>query len=255
MCNDGLYSSALALDAAQFFPSLHHDTIIKILSKEGFHPLICWLFASFYDDRSTCYLWNTHFSKDYDVNNGIPQGDPLSPVISILYLSAMLQQLFPLNDNAHTQCLSYIDDFVLLTASPSLNVNIDRLEDAYIQLSRAFNSLGITIEASKMELMHFAAKQVTPGKGCKPIWFNCLHLLLPHIELHPMCHNTPTYIIPPSKEWHYLGFYFDPFLSFFAHCCRYASKALVTTNNFHILGHSLEGVDPIMHKHVYQAII
>ena len=37
----GLYTSALALDAAQFFPSLDKGTIVKILAKEGFDPTIC----------------------------------------------------------------------------------------------------------------------------------------------------------------------------------------------------------------------
>ena len=152
------------------------------------------------------------------------------------------------------QCMSYIDDFVPITASPSLNTNIDRLENAFIRRSHAFNSLGMTIEMSKMELMHFTVKQATPSKGHKPIHFNCLHSLLPNIELHPTRMHTPTYIITPSKEWCYLGFYFDPFLTFSSHCCCYASKALVTTNNLQILGHSLGGVDPTMRKHVYQAV-
>ena len=70
-----------------------------------------------------------------------------------------------------------------------------------------------------------------------------------------MRHNIPTYIIAPSKEWRYLGFYFDPFLSFSSHCRRYAAKALVATNNLKILGHSLGGIDPSLHKYVYQAVV
>ena len=151
--------------------------------------------------------------------------------------------------------MSYIDDFVLLTASPRLKDNIDQLENDYIKLSRAFNVLGITIEASKTELMHFAKKQDTLGKGRKPIRFNCLHSMLPNIELHPTHRNIPTYVIPLNKEWRYLGFYFDPTLSFISHTCRYAAKALVVTNNLRILGNSLGGVDPQMRRHVYQAII
>ena len=151
----------------------------------GFNPLLCQLFTDYYDDRSTKYLWNSHFSKDYDVNNGVPQGDPLSPIISVLYVLAMLNMLFPFDLNNASQCLSYINDFVLITASPSLETNIDQLENDSIQLSRAFNALGITIEASKTELMHFTAKQQSPGKGCKPLRFNCIHSLLPSIELHP----------------------------------------------------------------------
>ena len=65
----------------------------------------------------------------------------------------------------------------------------------------------------------------------------------------------PTYIIPPSKEWWYLGFFFDPFLSFTSHCKRYAAKALVTANNLKILGHLLGGVDPALRRHVYQVVI
>ena len=253
--NAGLYTTALALDAAQFFPSLNKEIIVKILLKEGFNPIICRLFETYYDDRSTKYLWNQHFSRDYDVNNGVPQGDPLSPIISVIYMSAMLHKLFPFRHDQPTHCLSYIDDFVLLTASPRLEDNVDRLENDFIRLSRAFNALGVTIEASKTELMHFAAKQPQTGRGRRPLRFNVIHSLLPNIELHPTRRNTPTYIIPPSKEWRYLGFYFDPFLSFSSHCKRYAAKALVSANNLKILGHSLGGVDPALRRHVYQAVV
>ena len=103
--------------------------------------------------------------------------------------------------------------------------------------------------------MHFAAKRQQPGPGHRPLRFETIHSLLPNIELHPTRHNVPTYIIAPSKEWRYLGFYFDPFLSFTSHMRRYASKALVTANNLKILGHSLGGVDPAMRRHVYQAVV
>ena len=132
---------------------------------------------------------------------------------------------------------------------------MDRLKNDFIRLSHAFNALGVTIEASKTELMHFAAKHTQKGPGRRPIRFDTIHSLLPCIELHPMRRNTPTFIVPPSKEWRYLGFYFDPFLSFVSHICRYASKALVTANNLKILGHSLGGVDPTLRRHVYQAVV
>ena len=89
-CNVGLYTTALALDVAQFFPSLNKDIIVKIMLKEGFNPLVAQLFESYYNVHTTQYLWNNNFSKEYTVDNGIPQGNPLSPIISILYMSAML---------------------------------------------------------------------------------------------------------------------------------------------------------------------
>ena len=94
-CNAGRTTSVLALDVAQFFPSLNRRVIEDMLAKLGFSPLLTTLLASYYDKRSTKYLWNVFFSKDYDVQNGVPQGDPLSPIISVLYLSAALKLLFP----------------------------------------------------------------------------------------------------------------------------------------------------------------
>ena len=190
----------MALDAAQFFPSLNKDIIVKLLLKEGFNLILLPFFNAYYSGRSTHYLWNQYMSKAYQVYNGVPQGDPLSPIISVLYMSAMLHQLFPYDEDSVTKCLSYIDDFVLLTASPSLECNVDILKDEFIRLSRVFNALGVTIEASKTELMYFAAKQQMVGRGRKPIRFNVLHSLLPNIELHPTRHNTPTYILHPAKN-------------------------------------------------------
>ena len=47
-CEVGLYTSTLALDAAQFFPSLNHNLIRKLLLKEGFNLCLAHLFKSYY---------------------------------------------------------------------------------------------------------------------------------------------------------------------------------------------------------------
>ena len=70
--NAGHFSSALALDVVQFFPSLCKEVIIFMLQKLGFSPALCHLLSSYYDEWSTKYLWNVFFSKDYDTNKGVP---------------------------------------------------------------------------------------------------------------------------------------------------------------------------------------
>ena len=69
---------------------------------------------------------------------------------------------------------------------------------------------------------------------------------LPSIMLISMWPNTPVMTIPPSKEWQYLGFYFDPFPSFSSHVHRYANKVLKTAQNLRIMGHSYGGIDPLL---------
>ena len=84
-------------------------------------------------------LWNVFHSKYYDMNNGVPQGDPLSPIISVLYISTILKQIFPYTSNSSATCLCYINDYVLVTDSPSLRTNIAKLQDTYTSLEDAFD--------------------------------------------------------------------------------------------------------------------
>ena len=94
-CNAGHSTTTLALDVTQFFPLLHSDVVQFMLAKLGFAPELCQLFLSYYNEHSTKYLWNVFFSKDYNMNNGVPQGNPLSPIISVLYLGLIFKALFP----------------------------------------------------------------------------------------------------------------------------------------------------------------
>ena len=233
--NAGRHTSALALDITQFFPSLKCDIIILMLEKLGFAPSLHRLFRSYYDGCSTRYLWNVFFSKDYNSDNGVPQGDPLSPIIAVLYLSLILKMLFP-GTNGATICLSYIDDFVLLANNVLLRNNISQLEAAFSRLDDALASVGLHFKPNKMELMHFAHKDQSPHRGRKPIRFQSLFSSLPAIQLRSLQGCFSPVIITPSKEWRYLGFYFDPFLSFSSHVSRYANKALILAEIFELWG-------------------
>ena len=221
--------SVLVLDILQYFPSINPTILQILLCKLGFSPLLCNLINSYYSTHSTRYLWNVFHSKDYDTNNGIPQGDPLSPILSVLYMSSIINKLFPYTRDNSPMCLSYIDDYVLMVDSPSLAANIESLEAAYSNISDAFCKVSLRIEPSKTELCHFARKDQLPPRGRKPIRFDCLFSSLPSITLRSTHH--PLIVIAPTKEWRYLGFYFDPFLSFSHHINRYANKSLVVAQN------------------------
>ena len=57
--NAGQFTSVLVFNVAQYFPSLSHEVLHILLSKMGFSPVLCCLFESYYEQWSTCYLWNT----------------------------------------------------------------------------------------------------------------------------------------------------------------------------------------------------
>ena len=50
-----LKKSVVAFDIAQFFPSINHDMLLRVLRKQGFPPLVVNFFASYLVGRTTRY--------------------------------------------------------------------------------------------------------------------------------------------------------------------------------------------------------
>ncbi|KAF8661948.1 hypothetical protein AX14_007151 [Amanita brunnescens Koide BX004] len=154
----GWHVSACAVDIAQFFPSLNHHAATRVLSKLGFANHLVNLLDSYFEGRTTVYKWDSALSAPYDFSMGTPQGDCLSPIISALYLSVAIKAVFPhLYPPSPVRCLFFVDDGVLYTASDSLARNVRILSTALIHLLTTLARIGLQIEPSKTELMHFYA--------------------------------------------------------------------------------------------------
>ncbi|KAF8730031.1 hypothetical protein AX14_005795 [Amanita brunnescens Koide BX004] len=242
----GWHSSACALDVVQFFPSLSHAVMGKILEWLGFSPTITTLIKSYFQDRVTTYKWDNAFSWKYEFSLGTPQGDCLSPILSALYISVAIRRVFPETmPLATTRCLFYVDDGVIITASPSLQTNIAILRVYLLLLLQALSDIGLQVEGSKTELIHFFAFELTAA-----------HRLAvshqPHLDFTwQMVH----YDISPAERWRYLGFYFTPTLDFSFHVQFYTNKAFSTIRACAMLGNSVRGIGPRQRAHAYQACV
>ncbi|KAF8688256.1 hypothetical protein AX14_003488, partial [Amanita brunnescens Koide BX004] len=157
----GWHTSVCAIDIAQFFPSINHRAATRILSRLGFAKTLTSLISSYFTGRTTTYRWDSAKSIPYDFSLGTPQGDCLSPILSALYLSTAIKHVFPPSlTPLPTKCLFFVDDGALYTASPSLNTNVRVLSSVLLQLLTALRHIGLSVEPSKTELMHFFAFQM-----------------------------------------------------------------------------------------------
>ena len=157
----GWHASACAIDIAQFFPSLNHRATTQILAKLGFADQLVTLMGSYFTDRVTVYRWDSASSEPFDFSMGTPQGDCLSPILSALYLSVAIKHVFPPSlPPSPVRSLFFVDDSVLYTASKSLQKNVRVLSAVLVQLLTILRLIGLNIEPSKMELIHFFAFQL-----------------------------------------------------------------------------------------------
>ncbi|KAF8686199.1 hypothetical protein AX14_003859 [Amanita brunnescens Koide BX004] len=240
----GWHTSMCAIDVAQFFPSLSHNVMTRILERLGFSQTLVTLIKSYFTDRVTSYKWDSAISSKYDFSLGTPQGDCLSPILSALYISTAIRQVFPETmPPPTTRCLFFVDDGALITASPSLQVNVDVLRLYLLLLLQALSDLGLQVEASKTELIHFFAFELTASRRLAISY-------QPHLTFTWRMQN---FDIPPCERWRYLGFYFTPNLDFSFHVQYYANKAFSTIRACNMLGSSVRGIGPQQRAHAYQA--
>ena len=242
----GWHSSVCAIDVAQFFPSLSHAVMSIILERLGFSPIIVAVIKSYFSDQVTEYRWDNTCSKPYNFSLGTPQGDCLSPILSALYISIAIKKVFPaVLPPPKTKCLFYVDDGVIITASPSLQENIRVLKRHLLALLQALYEIGLQVEASKTELMHFFAFQLSASR--------CLN-----ITSQPTLRfswQSKEFVVKPATVWRYLGFFFTPTLDFSYHVQFYTNKAFSTIRACGMLGNSLRGLGTLQRAHTYNACI
>jgi len=75
------YTSVIAFDIAQFFPSLNHKFLSTCLKKAELNTNVVGFFNSYHSNRSTTYTWNKFLSPAFNTNVGVGQGSALSPIL------------------------------------------------------------------------------------------------------------------------------------------------------------------------------
>src|ERR1700760_3766486 len=157
----GLFTTALAVDIAQFFPSIQHNMLTRILANQGFPPFVVQCIQNWLQKRMTTYAMGAAHSDPCPLDTGVPQGDPLSPLLSALYIAPTIWTLFPADLHKATACIFYVDDGVILHSSMSLRYNCAVLQKLFKRLNDSFAALGLSLEPAKTELMHFLAYDLT----------------------------------------------------------------------------------------------
>ncbi|KAF8662340.1 hypothetical protein AX14_007089 [Amanita brunnescens Koide BX004] len=243
----GWHVSACAIDIAQFFPSLNHHAVVRVLAKLGFAEKLTALLGSYFCDRTTTYRWDTAMSDPYDFSMGTPQGDCLSPIISALYLSVAIKAVFPhIFPPKPVRSLFFVDDGVLYTASDSLERNIRILSSTLTRLLTTLTNIGLNIEPSKTELIHFYAFQLNAPSRT----FARTHQPSLNFEW-----NNTDFVIKPAQVWRYLGFFFTPTLDWSYHIQYYTNKAFSSVRACGMLGNSIRGIGPKQRSLAYQACV
>ena len=119
----GMFMSILAVDIAQFFPSIQPHIAVEIYQHQGFPRELVQFLGSYLSNCHTTYKIGNANSEEFEVLIGIPQGCKICPIAACLYIALALKTLTPWDSEAHQFLMSFIDHTLLAIMLQSLEAN------------------------------------------------------------------------------------------------------------------------------------
>jgi len=198
--------STLFLDVKGAFDNVESPSLLSLLRGKGVSPYLVQWVGSFLRNR-TCRLTFQGSPRAFaPVSVGVPQGSPFSPLLFVIYVSALHLEI------PRSLIISYVDDFAVTVASPSYRTNVRLVQNSFTALKRKASSINISFSVPKTELIHWrTARSNEPP--CS------LHVHLENQLFYQQSHlKWPGFIFTPA---------FDP-RSHFSRRYTLASAALAT---------------------------
>lgn len=242
--NRGHTASLLTVDVKGLFDNIinHQQLLFTLHSTDFPAPILTWT-SSFLTDRSCQLRIDSFLSPPRPLNTGVPQGSPVSPILSVIYSSPVSRALSATPSLSPlllypTTVRSYIDDFSFLAIGADTTDTTDALRLSLSDIQEQLHAIGMTMDPAKSELIHFSRRRD------------------PHL-LRPLILNDA--VIPASPVVRWLGIFFDPTLSFNKHVEILCNRARTAATGLRVLSNSVRGLSQkhlrALHKTVILPII
>jgi hypothetical protein len=148
----GLKAGILLFDVKGFFDNVNHARMAARLQNMGFaNELVSWA-TSFLANRRVKLRFNNILSEECVQPVRVPQGSPLSPVLSIAYMAPLLGKMANWNNSLLGM---YVDDGLIFACTEEWEDVTKLLRARYLVCVEWLTRLGLAVEADKTELLFF----------------------------------------------------------------------------------------------------
>jgi hypothetical protein len=236
---NGLKVGILLFDVRGFFDNVNHARLVALIKNMGFsNDLSRWM-ASFLANQKVRLRFNNITSDQREQPVGVPQGSPLSPVLSIAYTSPLLAKMGRWNNSSLGM---YIDDGILFACAEDWS-DVEKLLWAwYTVCDEWLRRAGLAIEPDKTELLFFEKPYERNPMPPPP------RLLLPDRDANSY------YVVRPVETLRYLGFFILRRLKWEPHVRIMCNRARASIKALQVLGNTIRGLSMANWRIVLNAV-
>src|SRR6266850_4306162 len=155
----GRVGVVLLFDISRFFDHLDPALTVHTLACLSVDSRTCDWVRSFMANRSILLSFNGYTSDPFAVDQGTPQGSPLSPILSALATSPLLCSSYDWDD---VDLSLYVDDGNIFASGPTFSSAVAKVSTAWDQVRAWLTLAGLLADFDKTEFMFFHPSRVTP---------------------------------------------------------------------------------------------
>ncbi len=147
-------AGALFMDVKGAFDHVSRGQLLTRMIELGMDgDLVTWT-GSFLTNRKVQLVIDGHDNKEKEIQTGIPQGSPVSPILFLIYISGVFDKVF--ETNPLVTSLSFVDDLGFIAAGSSVKEVAKTLENV-VQVVLKWGKLNaVTYDVSKTEAVLFS---------------------------------------------------------------------------------------------------
>jgi hypothetical protein len=124
----GNTAAVLLMDVKGAFPHVAKGNLIKRMEEMGFEAdLVRWV-ESFMEERKVIMSMDRKEGDSMDVETGVPQGSPVSPVLFVIYLSGLFGRVEEKEKECGSEGISFVDDVAWVVEGEDVGECTQRLE-------------------------------------------------------------------------------------------------------------------------------
>jgi len=155
----GNTAAVLLMDVKGAFPHVAKGNLIKIMEEMGFEAdLVRWV-ESFMEDRKVIMSMDGKEGDSMDVETGVPQGSPVSPVLFVIYLSGLFGQVEEKEKECGSEGISFIDDVAWVVEGEDVGECTQRLERCAAETTIWAKKNACQFDIEKTEAMLFTRRR------------------------------------------------------------------------------------------------
>ena len=148
------------LDLSKAFDSISHSILLNSLKSFGIVGTALQIFKSYLEHRTQQVRIGNTVSEIGQINNGVPQGTVLSPILYIMYVAALS------NLNINGKIYSYADDTAIIVSDSTWDTVWNKSEADMLIIDKWFLANNLKINYDKSKFVAFSNDiRTTPQKS------------------------------------------------------------------------------------------